>query len=182
MLELYLPSVSYSIIKDRARRASVAVRPGAQCESGRCVAKIRIGLGLRTNRSSRPSLMSGGDSGARTRSLRLAKPALSQLSYIPGLGLQPRLRSRGSAIEESCCRAGALVGLGGLEPPTSRLSGVRSNQLSYRPTPSQCRGGDRARRGGSRLHCPPSPWVLREPEPGRVSEGQIRPGRRTDQA
>ncbi len=32
----------------------------------------------------RPSLLSGGDSGARTRSLRLAKPALSQLSYIPG--------------------------------------------------------------------------------------------------
>ena len=28
----------------------------------------------------------------------------------------------------------ALVGLSGLEPPTSRLSGVRSNQLSYRPT------------------------------------------------
>jgi hypothetical protein len=27
-----------------------------------------------------------------------------------------------------------LVGLGGLEPPTSRLSGVRSNQLSYRPS------------------------------------------------
>ena len=27
----------------------------------------------------------------------------------------------------------ALVGLGGLEPPTSRLSGVRSNHLSYRP-------------------------------------------------
>ena len=27
----------------------------------------------------------------------------------------------------------SLVGLGGFEPPTSPLSGVRSNQLSYRP-------------------------------------------------
>ena len=39
------------------------------------------------------------------------------------------------------CKAGALpaeliplmVGLGGLEPPTSPLSGVRSNQLSHKP-------------------------------------------------
>ena len=28
---------------------------------------------------------------------------------------------------------GMLVGRGGFEPPTSRLSGVRSNHLSYRP-------------------------------------------------
>ena len=28
---------------------------------------------------------------------------------------------------------GCTVGQGGLEPPTSPLSGVRSNQLSYRP-------------------------------------------------
>ena len=37
-----------------------------------------------------------------------------------------------------------LVGLGGLEPPTSRLSGVRSNLLSYRPVqkPSSRYGGD----------------------------------------
>ena len=28
---------------------------------------------------------------------------------------------------------GRVVGRGGLEPPTSRLSGVRSNHLSYRP-------------------------------------------------
>src|SRR5690606_20928986 len=34
-----------------------------------------------------------------------------------------------------------LVGLGGLEPPTSPLSGVRSNHLSYRPRPDhvECR-------------------------------------------
>ena len=33
------------------------------------------------------------------------------------------------------------MGLGGLEPPTSRLSGARSNQLSYRPSkrPLTCR-------------------------------------------
>src|SRR3546814_6994499 len=30
-------------------------------------------------------------------------------------------------------RATSVVGRGGLEPPTSRLSGVRSNHLSYRP-------------------------------------------------
>ena len=28
-----------------------------------------------------------------------------------------------------------MVGLGGLEPPTLPLSGVRSNHLSYRPIP-----------------------------------------------
>ena len=29
------------------------------------------------------------------------------------------------------------MGLGGLEPPTSRLSGVRSNRLSYKPKAKQ---------------------------------------------
>ena len=47
----------------------------------------------------------------------------------------------------------ALVGRGGLEPPTSRLSGVRSNHLSYRP-PSRSRarpgiGQSGGRRGGA---------------------------------
>ena len=28
-----------------------------------------------------------------------------------------------------------MVGLGGLEPPTSPLSGARSSHLSYRPNP-----------------------------------------------
>ena len=55
--------------------------------------------------------MLGGARRARTADPRLAKPMLSQLSYGPIV----------------------LVGLGGLEPPTSPLSGVRSNRLSYRP-------------------------------------------------
>jgi hypothetical protein len=45
-----------------------------------------------------------------------------------------------------------MVGLGGLEPPTSPLSGVRSNHLSYRPVLtvvrqvlSQSGGADRDR-------------------------------------
>ena len=75
------------------------------------------------NRNVVPVLSSsGGDSGARTRSLRLAKPALSQLSYIPNV------------MAEELAAGEEMVGLSGLEPPTSRLSGVRSNQLSYRPT------------------------------------------------
>ena len=37
-------------------------------------------------------------------------------------------------IYSLCSFQGSLVGSSGLEPPTSRLSGVRSNQLSYEPT------------------------------------------------
>jgi hypothetical protein len=35
-----------------------------------------------------------------------------------------------------------MVGLGRFELPTSRLSGVRSNQLSYRPAHLSCRSAD----------------------------------------
>src|ERR1700682_6021985 len=43
------------------------------------------------------------------------------------LGTPLQIRNRKSEIPNS------LVGLGRFELPTSRLSGVRSNQLSYRP-------------------------------------------------
>jgi hypothetical protein len=59
---------------------------------------------------------SSGDDRVRTDGLRSASAALSQLSYIP------------LPNPYSC-----LVGLGRVELPTSRLSGVRSNHLSYRP-------------------------------------------------
>ena len=62
---------------------------------------------------------SGGAERDRTADLMLAKHALSQLSYSPIMG--------------AC---GKVVGLGRFELPTSPLSGVRSNQLSYRPMAS----------------------------------------------
>ena len=50
-----------------------------------------------------------------------------------------------------------MVGLGGLEPPTSRLSGVRSNLLSYRP----CRQ-DKPDRGGDEENRTPDPLLARQ--------------------
>jgi hypothetical protein len=41
----------------------------------------------------------------------------------------------------------SVVGLGGLEPPTSPLSGVRSNHLSYRPIRRRLRHACRSMRG-----------------------------------
>ena len=64
----------------------------------------------------------GGAGRARTGDIRLAKAALSQLSYSPR-------RLFGSSER--------LVGLSGFEPLTSRLSAVRSSQLSYRPVAPQ---------------------------------------------
>ena len=64
-------------------------------------------------------LWSNGDGEIRTLDPLLARQVLSQLSYTPILDYSNGLYT--------------LMGLSGLEPPTSRLSGVRSNQLSYKP-------------------------------------------------
>ena len=66
------------------------------------------------------SLKDGGARRDRTDDLMLAKHALSQLSYGP----EGEIRSHRG-----------MVGPGRLELPTSRLSGVRSNHLSYGPNP-----------------------------------------------
>ena len=80
-------------------------------------------------RSSRP----GGGERDRTDDLLLAKQALSQLSYTPAP--EDRGRQQNHRISAALCTseipASELVGQGGFEPPTSRLSSARSNQLSY---------------------------------------------------
>ena len=87
----------------------------------------------------------GGDEEDRTPDPLLARQVLSQLSYTPTYHLTSALNERtvkvtvkGASVvrttyEKLRVYRLAMVGLGGLEPPTSRLSGVRSNQLSYRP-------------------------------------------------
>ena len=66
-------------------------------------------------------LITGGEDRVRTGDLRRARATLSQLSYFP---VQDCTR---------CLFFFVLVGLARVELATSRLSGVRSNQLSYRP-------------------------------------------------
>ena len=71
----------------------------------------------------------GGADRDRTGDPLLAKQVLSQLSYGP---VPRHVRGPGKLVGLR-----KLVGLGRFELPTSRLSGVRSNQLSYRP-PKRC--------------------------------------------
>ena len=72
----------------------------------------------------------GGDNRIRTDDPLLAKQVLSQLSYTPEI---------------------EVVGPSGLEPPTSRLSVVRSSQLSYGPASSQASHPSLPRRRESSL-------------------------------
>ena len=90
-------------------------------------------------------LSANGDGEIRTLDPLLARQVLSQLSYTPiGCGSTLLRQSLFSfawfdltkSIHmdlSSFSRVYVLMGLSGLEPPTSRLSGVRSNQLSYKP-------------------------------------------------
>jgi hypothetical protein len=104
-------------------RCQITRLPQAACEKHRLMAKRNAGLDDSTanpaahgSSGARP----GGARRDRTDDLVLAKHALSQLSYGPV--------SRPAGAQKA-----DLVGLGGLEPPTSRLSSARSNQLSYKP-------------------------------------------------
>jgi hypothetical protein len=71
------------------------------------------------NKYGMPMILAVELRGFEPRTPCLQSRCSSQLSYSPGVF--PNVR--------------APVGLGGVEPPTSRLSGVRSNHLSYKPSP-----------------------------------------------
>jgi hypothetical protein len=125
----------------------------------------------------------GGARRDRTDDLMLAKHALSQLSYGPGAAKPRRsqkseVRSRKQGAREARTHfpisdfrlpisdlrppSAGLVGLGGLEPPTSRLSSARSNQLSYKPLSE-----DRGRRTDRLICRPPSDIWKKERRRGR---------------
>ena len=59
---------------------------------------------------------------------------LSFTFHLACAALRPRLLNKLNALY--AVFKVLLVGSSGLEPPTSRLSGVRSNQLSYEPIQS----------------------------------------------
>ena len=73
----------------------------------------------------------GGGERDRTDDLLLAKQALSQLSYTPVQEPGASLRSQERPDSWRLSPDPWMVGQGGFEPPTSRLSSARSNQLSY---------------------------------------------------
>ena len=80
---------------------------------------------------------------SRLANLRFAAnpPARSAASANARRARRRESQARGRARRR--LRLNKMVGLGGLEPPTSRLSSARSNQLSYKP---ELRGTLKARR------------------------------------
>ena len=100
--------------------APKALRQGAKRLATRlALAKLRFVTQLDTKRF-------GGAERDRTADPLLAKQVLSQLSYSPTSRWVCQIQPK-------------MVGPGRLELPTSRLSGVRSNHLSYGPIPGRTR-------------------------------------------
>src|SRR5690606_19664703 len=107
------------------------------------LSKLFMRMRGRTNRpASLPNPKNGGARRDRTDDILLAKQALSQLSYGP-ISNPVQTLKQARPHQTRRARAGglrgnleAMVGPGRLELPTSRLSGVRSNHLSYGPVPT----------------------------------------------
>ena len=106
------------------------LEPALHFINAQCVTNVKCETGFLWTDSKEREFF-GGAGRDRTDDLKLAKLPLSQLSYGPT----------------------KMVGLGGLEPPTSRLSSARSNQLSYKPKLSRA-AHDKASRAFSRERQP----------------------------
>ena len=78
-----------------------------------------------------PTSFTGGAERARTADPLLAKQVLSQLSYSPTVKVVNLVEIGGT---NETIFLSQMVGLDRIELSTSRLSGVRSNHLSYRPS------------------------------------------------
>ncbi len=134
------------IAESRANSKDSRGRPvrGRQSAKDRAYAPCTAGLIVEGRMCRRHcDAKNGGADRDRTDDLRLAKPALSQLSYSPEphrYNLSARVRHNphtGPILPPDARRheRRLLVGLDRFELSTSRLSGGRSNQLSYRPNP-----------------------------------------------
>ena len=99
---------------------------------------------MRDTTRAEPKRNAGGADRDRTGDPLLAKQVLSQLSYGPE-------KHCSCSLKELVGLKG-MVGLGRFELPTSRLSGVRSNQLSYRP-PKHHPANPKARRTDTGTSC-----------------------------
>ena len=142
----------------KARRSIARTGPKPANFSSTATPSVTARISQRTDPSFPNPKRSGGARRDRTDDLMLAKHALSQLSYGPILACsqdgsswpqapaQPPaawLHAPSGAAPVRACGATRritltaipmiMVGLGRLERPTSPLSGVRSNHLSYRP-------------------------------------------------
>ena len=107
--------------------------------NSRCqICRRRLGRDGNLNSAIARGKLDGGARRVRTDDLMLAKHALYQLSYGPSFKKPATSWEHppGRVVIDLSVRprvTRSVVGPGGLEPPTSRLSGVCSNQLSYRP-------------------------------------------------
>ena len=117
------PSVTSGDAKSRSRSRPSNGLHLAKTSLCDALLTLRIRLSMcfvcaarRASRTRGPAQKRCGADRSRTDDIQLAKLALYHLSYSP---------NKRSPV--------SVVGPGGFEPPTSRLSGVRSSQLSYGP-------------------------------------------------
>ena len=110
------------------------IRTRVTAVKGRCLNRLTKGpFNWRRRRDLNPR--------AGYRPTPLAGAPLQPLEYFPVLAPQVGFEPTTDRLTADCSTTELLrnnnnmknVGLNGLEPSTSRLSGVRSNQLSYRP-------------------------------------------------